>query len=216
VAGASTLHAQETLYGKQPPPGSAYVRFANALDSGVTVKTNYQPDTHLGMSPANRVGAFSIIENAKDRPLDITVQDGHGASELHYAATAEAFVTFVFQRSDSGTITISPISERVDFNQMRARIAFYNAVPGCAAAALTIRPSGPEMFQGVVNATVQSRTVKPVKASVQTLCAGHEGPSLDLDGLETGASYSLWLTSLSQNDGFFLTRDAVTPYAPGK
>jgi hypothetical protein len=207
-------HAQETLYGKQPPRGSAFVRFANATPGDATVTTDFQADLHLGVAPADRVAPYAVVEKAADRPLSITVKEGGHEGRFTYKAPADGYVTIVMEQDSSGSVVFVPIVDQADFNQTRARLAFYNAASGCASATLALDPSGPVVFQNVPSGATKSRTVNPVQATVRAACADSPGPTLALGGMELGASYSIWLIRPGADAMLFLTPDVSARYKP--
>ncbi len=211
---AGAPHAQEALYGKQPPHGSAFVRFANTTPGAAMVSTDFQADLHLGLAPGERVSPYAVVEKAADRSLTITVKEGGHEGRLTYKAPADGYVTIVVEQDSGGNVVFVPIVDQADFNQTRARLAFYNAASGCASATLALDPSGPAVFQNVASGTTKSRTVNPVQATVRAACADSPGPTLALGGMELGASYSIWLIRPGADAMLFLTPDVSARYKP--
>ena len=212
--GAGSVCAQETLYGKQAPRGSSYVRVVNTLADPVRVESNFQPEQHLGTAPADRVGQYVVVERTAERPLSLTVADGAASASLAFKAPPDSYVTLVLTPGADGKVVVKQIADAPDFNQTRARISFYNAAPSCAEASLTLQASGAAVFQGVSMGSVKSRTVNPVQAMVQAVCPSRPAGSLMLSGLEVGASYSVWLIGQGDEGGLFLVRDVSAPYKP--
>jgi hypothetical protein len=215
AAGAvAPAHAQDALYGKQPPHGSAFVRLVNALPAAVTITTDFQAEAHLGTSPTDRVAPYTVVERAAERTLTITAKQGARTGRLNYKAPADGYVTLAVEADPGGNITIMPIVDQAEFNQTRARLAFYNLAPGCASATLGLDPSGPAVFQGLPNGSTKSRTVNPVQATVRATCSASAGPTLALAGMELGASYSIWLMQPGADMTLFLTPDVSARYKP--
>jgi hypothetical protein len=213
TAGGAAL-AQEALYGKQPPRGSAFVRLVNATPAAAAITTDFQGEVHLGTAAADRVAPYTVVEKAADHPLTITVKEGGHEGHLTYKAPADGYVTIVVDQDPAGLVTLTPIVDQAEFNQTRARLAFYNAAPACASATLAVDPGGPAVFDGVAPATTKSRTVNPVQATVRANCAGKPGPTLALGGMQLGASYSIWLIQPGSEAVLFLTPDVSAKYKP--
>lgn len=206
--------AQETLYGRSPPPGSAYVRLVNSWRAPVVVATDFQPTARLGNTPADRVGAYAVAESVSGRILTVTADDGEQKGSLSFKATPDGFVTVVIKPDAGGRITLAAVSDQAEFNQNRARVSFYNAAPDCPVASLVLDAGGATVFHDVANAATKSRSVNPVTAMVRALCADRPGPSVMLEGLEIGRSYSVWLIGPAESASLFLTSDALAPYKP--
>ena len=211
---AGGVHAQEALYGKQPPRGSAFVRFVNATPGAATVTADFQDDMHLGTGTADRVGAYTVVEKAAARTLTIMAKEGGHEGRFTYRAAADGYVTIMLQQAASGAVTFVPITDQAEFNQTRARLAFYNAAPGCASAGVGLDPSGPAVFQDVAAGATRSRTVNPVQATIRANCAGAPGPTLALSGMDLGASYSIWLMQPAGAPILFMAPDVSAKYKP--
>jgi hypothetical protein len=214
MSSVAALHAQEALYGKQPPRGSAFVRLVNATPAAAVVATDFQAETHLGATGADRVAPYAVVERAAERSLTFTAKEGGHEGHFTYKAAADGYVTIVMEQSPAGSITFTPIVDQAEFNQTRARLAFYNAAPGCASATLGLDPSGPAVFQDVASGATKSRTVNPVQATVRASCAGQPGPTLALGGMDLGASYSIWLMQPDGKPILFMTPDVSAKYKP--
>lgn len=209
-----SAHAQEALYGKQAPRGSAFIRFANATAQAVTVSTEFTAETHLGTEPGDRVAPYTAVERASERSLTILAKVGAQEARLTYKLTPDSYATIVLEPGADGAVTIVPIVDQADFNQTRARLAFYNAAPACPAAALVLQPSGPAVFQDVPTGATRSRAINPVQASVRVDCGATPGPSTALAGLEVGNSYSLWFIQPGDMAALFATPDVSARYNP--
>lgn len=202
--------AQEALYGKQPPPGSTYVRVVSALAQPVAVTTNFDADRRLGTSPADRAGSYVVVERAAGRVLAVHADAGGVRGDLEFRVAPDGYVTVALRQTTDGRVAIGPIVDLLDFNQNRTRLAFYNLLPGCGAASLILDPGGAAVFHDVAEGATSSRTVTPVEASVRAVCGAASGPSLTLKGLDVGSSYSVW----SLPGQLVLTPDALAAYRP--
>ncbi len=214
LASRGGAYGQEALYGKQPPHGSAFVRFVNATPGPVTITSDFEQDVHLGTAAADRVAQYAVVERAADRTLHASAGADGGSGRLEYQAPADGYVTILLERGAGGELTFVPIVDQAEFNQTRARLAFYNAAPTCSSASLVLDPGGAAVFQGVVNGSTKSRTVNPVQATVRAACTDGPGPTLSLAGMELGASYSIWLIQPGAAATLFLTQDSTARYKP--
>lgn len=215
VGGAGPALAQGEVYDPLPPRGSAYLRIVNGLDVEVTAFPDFLPQQRLGTAPAQRVMAYTVVPNVANRTLSMTLQDGRRRGAVSVHVEEGSFVTLLVHAGPNGTLEAARISDVADFNRARARMAFYNGVPDCPAAALALHPSGPVIFDAVPRLGSRARSVNPVSAEVQARCGESAAPAFTLQSLEAGGMYSIWLirgqgSSLTA----FVTRDVTAVWRP--
>ncbi|MBX9753057.1 MAG: alginate O-acetyltransferase AlgF [Roseococcus sp.] len=209
----SAAWSQAQVYDPVPPRGSAYLRLVNVLPGEVTARPDFLPQQRLGTAPAQRVMAFTAIENVANRQLRVEFQEGARRGQASFRIEPGSFVTVLLHARADGTLAATPVVDSADFNRARARLAFYNAMPDCAAAALSIHPSGPAVFEGVPSLATRSRSVNPVSAEIRGQCGERASAPFALEGLEAGGMYSIWLISAAQPVAF-LTRDTTAIWRP--
>jgi hypothetical protein len=205
--------AQNQVYDPLPPPGSAYVRFVNATDAAITVKSDFVGVQQLGTAAALRVSAFMPIAKVAGRALSLDVQAGSRTIKASLKAEAGSYVTVLIESNPAKGLVVAPVVDNTEFNQSRARLSFYNAT-SCAAASLTIDPDGPVVFADVAAGTAKARSVNPVTAKIHAACDGRPVASIALEGMEAGAMYSVWLMDAGVSPQSFLSRDATAKYKP--
>ena len=218
--------AQEALYGAQPPPGAAFVRFVNATDGEVAVHPDFLPPLRLSASGGERVGAYAVVDRVAVRSLALSVQQGARTAHVSISVMPGSYLTVLVMPAPGGAVAAVPMMDAAGYNQARARLVFYNAAADCPSGGLALAPSGPAVFADVAPGTAKSRSVSPVKASLHTTCAASAAPSLapglepdsgialELDGMEAGGSYSVWLMRPGGVPTAFVTRDKTLPYKP--
>lgn len=210
--------AQQVLYDPLPPRGSAYVRFINGLPEAVTLRPDYAPPATLGTAQADRVGAYTVVPNVEGRTLTIPFLAGTRRAEATLRLEPGSFTTVMLMPSGATAAANAPqavaVTDETAFNQVRAKLAFYNAAPACAAARLEVEPAGPAVFQDVAPGTVRMRAVNPVAVSVGAGCAGSAAPPFPLEGLEAGGRYSIVLMAPEGSPLAFLARDRTIPWRP--
>ncbi len=204
--------AQREVYDPEPPRGSAYLRFVNATDGEVEVRPDFAPAQRLPAEAARRVGAYAVVENVAGRRLSVEVRAGGRSATATVAPPADGFMTVLVMPGPGGAPVISPVTEEMNFNRARARIGFYNAVPGCEGGGLRLHPDGPAVFEGVAPGAARNRSVNPVNAEVAAGCGGRTAPVLRLEGLEAGQSHSLFLVAERGALRGLLARDVTTPW----
>lgn len=213
ASSAGSAAAQTMLYENRLPDGFAYVRFVNTLSDAVTVKpAGFGDAVTLGKGEADRVSAYYTVEKVTGRKLEVDLADGavgHAAFELKPAV----FHTILIGREGAGG-TAKVVADQSEINQNRARLAFYNAVPGCASAALQAEPGNSSVFNGIAPGTMRGRSVNPspdvhVKASCG---ASVSSASLDLGRLEAGGQYSIWLMAPAGTPIAFRSDNMIAPY----
>jgi hypothetical protein len=206
--------AQGQVYDPVPPRGSAYVRLVNVLPGEVTARPDFLPQQRLGTAPAQRVTAFTTVENVANRQLRVEFQEGTRRGTATLRAEPGSFVTLLLHATPQGGLAATAVVDAADFNRARARLAFYNAMPDCPAAGLSIHPSGPAVFEGVPSLATRARSVNPVAAEIRGTCGERASAPFPLEGLEAGGMYSIWLISGGAAPLAFLTRDTTAVYRP--
>ena len=206
--------AQVALYGVQPPPGSAFVRFVNAAGWAVSVEPDFTPAQTLGVGPVQRVSAYAVVDRVAGRVLTLDARQGDHAVHTTLHVTPGSFVTVIIQSAPGGGLAVMPVVDEADFNQARARLAFYNATAACSAGSLLLEPKGVSVFSDVAAGTAKMRSVNPVTAQLRAACAGQTQADLSLDGMQVGSSYSVWLMLPDGHPIAFVTHDVTQPYKP--
>ena len=213
VAAIGRAAGQEALYGAQPPRGSAFVRFANATGNPVELRPDFLPAQTLGTAQGDRVSSYAVVERVAGRALELRLQGGDNTARATLQVAPDSFAT-VLVRNEAGGLTATVSADSADFNQARARLTFYNATPDCPAGSLALVPAGAPIFTGVEAGSSRSRSVNPVKATVQAGCKGQTAADVPLENMEIGGSYSVWLMLPGTAPVTFITRDATLPYKP--
>ncbi|WP_424810361.1 ABC transporter permease [Roseococcus sp. YIM B11640] len=206
--------SQSQVYDAAPPRGSAYVRLVNGLPGEVSARPDFLPQQRLGTGVAERAMPFTVVENVANRQLRLEFQEGQRRGTATFRAEAGSFTTVLLHATADGNITATAITDAADFNRARSRLAFYNGLPDCPAAALTLLPSGPAVFEDVPSLQTRSRSVTPVEAQVRASCGTRNAAPVALQGLEAGGMYSVWLIGAGTNIGAFVTRDTTARYRP--
>lgn len=198
------------LYEQRLPEGFAFLRLANALPDAVTVKPDFGPEVRLGAEGATRIGAYLIGEGVAGRPVILRVTEGATTTEVTIRVTAGGSNTVLLQRQGGGLVA-TVVRDTTEYNQTRARLTFYNAIPGCVEGALALAPAGTAIFTAVAPNAMRSRTINPVRATVLANCTGQQAPPLALGALEAGGQYSVWLMAPAGVPVAFLARDTIAP-----
>lgn len=209
----SAAWSQAAVYDPVPPRGSAYLRLVNVLPGEVTARPDFLPQQRLGTAPAQRVMAFTAVENVANRQLRVEFQEGNRRGQASFRIEPGSFVTVLLHATPAGTLAATPVVDSADFNRARARLGFYNAMPDCPSASLSIHPAGPAIFEGVPSLATRSRSVNPVSAEIRGQCGDRASAPFALEGLEAGGMYSIWLISGTQPTAF-LTRDTTAIWRP--
>ena len=127
-----------------------------------------------------------------------------------FAPKSGTFVTVVLEKKGDGVAAVL-IADKPEYNQLRARLSFYNATPDCAGATLA-EGTGRAVFSGLAPGTGQARSINPAAAKVVASCAAGKAAALDLGKLDAGGLYTVWLM---QPDGgapiSFMAHDTIAP-----
>ncbi len=212
---ASPAQAQAQLYEAVPPPGSAYLRFANALPGSAAVAPNFLPRQQLGTTPQQRVSAYAVVQRVAGRRLTLELSDGTASGTLEFGVEPGGFTTILLHALPQGGIGATAVTDQADFNRARARLSFYNAAPTCAEASLALEPGGPMVFEHLAPASVKTRAVTPTSATLRASCAEAAAPPVALTGLEAGGTYSIWLMRPTPGEPIaFLLADTTARWRP--
>ena len=196
LAVAAPSAAQQFLYDPEPPAGSAFLRFVNAGPAALTLRPDFAAARTLGTTPDERVTPYAVVERVAGRTL-----------ALEGRAITLAPGSF-------NTLIVTPAGQRLvvdqaEFNQLRARLTFYNATADCADGGLMLAPGGQAVFQGLAPGEGRSRAVNPAAARLRATCAAGEAPEFALEGLVAGGMYSIWLMRPNGAPLGFTTRDST-------
>jgi hypothetical protein len=201
--------AQQFLYEPSPPAGSAFLRFVNGLGAEATVTSGFLPAQRLGTTPEQRAGAYQVVERVAGRSLPIEIAAAGATARATLTAAPGSFVTVLLLPTAASGIEATAITDLTEFNQLRARLSFYNAAPGCAGATLTLLPAGQAVFADVPRNASRSRSVNPVSAQLRASCGEATAPEFALAGIEAGGMYSIWLMRPAGSPIAFMTRDTT-------
>lgn len=214
LALATPALAQQVLYEPVPPPGSAYLRFVNTLGAEVSIKPDFLAERRMGTRPEERVGGFAVVEKVAGRQLRFELASGGASGRGSLTIEPGSFNTLLVQPGPGGALIATAVRDDTAFNQNRARLAFYNAIPGCADASLALQPGGQAVFQGLAPGATAARSVNPVTAQLLAGCGGRNAPVFDLQGVEAGGMYSIWLMQPAGQPVAFVTRDRTIRWQP--
>ena len=203
---------QEALYGAQPPPGSAFIRFANATAAPVDVRPSFMDGATLGTTGPARISAYGVVATVANRSLPLTVSAGGHTVQASLKLTPDSFNTVLVREGAPGQLSATVVTDGAEFNQARARLSFYNATQNCPAGALALVPAGTAVFSDVAPGAVKTRSVNPVKAMISARCTGQAAEDVMLDNMEIGGSYSIWLMLPGGKPATFITRDTTLPF----
>lgn len=201
------------LYEQRLPDGWALLRYVNTLEAPAAFRSDFDLPRNLGTDGAARVTPFHVIENVEGKTLEAAVTVGTETVRLRFTLTPNAFSTLLLVRED-GALVARVIRDATEFNQLRARLTFYNATLTCGAATLQLDPGGQTVLANVENASMRARTVAPAAARVRTTCAGARVGPLDLGRLEAGQLHSVWLIAPGGTPQIFRSTDTIA--APGR
>ncbi len=205
AAGAASARAQQFLYDPEPPPGSAFLRLVNATPEELAVRPDFTAARTLGTTPATRVSPYIVVEGVAGR--EARLEFGTGRTSLRLEPGG--FTTLLLLRRGN-TLLAEALRDESGFNQMRARLTFYNATPDCADGRLALHPGGQAVFEGLAPSRGRSRTVNPAAAQLQASCEAGPSPPFALEGLEAGGMYSIWLMRPGAGTPIsFMTRDTT-------
>lgn len=201
--------AQDSLYGKQPPPGSGFIRIVNGLGRPLQARLPDGTQLRAGTEDAARVTAFQLVRDA-GRPLALRLA---GAQEqtLSLAVKPEAYTTLVVTGEAAGGFQYTVAADGVMFNKARARLSFHNLMPGCNAS-LKLADGDAVVFRDLAFGAASWRDLNPVSTPLAAPCGSAEAARITLPRLEAGTRTSLWLLPAASGSRLLLTTDSIAAW----
>jgi hypothetical protein len=213
IPGAPARAQAPQLYELRLPDGYALVRYVNGTELALSLRSDFDLPRQLGTDNAARVTPFHVVERVEGRQLEMDVAGPGLATRLAFTARPNTFNTVLFLR-EGNALVARAVEDTTEFNQLRARLTFYNAALGCGTATLALDPGNRAVVADVGAAAMRARTVAPAAARVATSCAGARVGPLDLGRLEAGQLVSVWLMAPGGTPVLFTSRDVIAP--PGR
>ena len=201
--------AQILLYAQRLPAGTVYMRLVNALPGAASIGTEFAGKVDLGADGEKRVSPYFVSTTLGDKTVTLQVDEGGKPSTANFSPKSGSFVTVVLHRAGD-KVTASVITDKPEYNQLRARLAFYNATTDCAAGSLA-EASGQDIFKGIAPDGVAARGINPVSAKVVAGCAAGKSPPLDLGQLQAGGLYTVWMMRPAGTLISFVAHDLIAP-----
>ena len=208
VLGAGTASAQPMLYAQRLPEGTVYIRLASALPAAATVSTDFAGSVSLGNTDATRISPYFVAEKAGGKTVALQVAEGSKTVTATIQPKSGAFITVVLEEKGSG-VTAAIVTDKPEYNQLKARLSFYNATDDCGGGSLA--QGSRAVFSGLAPDTGQALSLNPVSATVVASCGSDKAKPLDLGKLEAGGLYSVWMMRLGGQLISFMAHDTIAP-----
>ena len=206
---AGAAHAQPLLYAQRLPEGTVYIRLANALPAAASVQTDFAGKVDLGADGANRISPYFVAGNAGGKTVSVQVSEAGKTATATFEPKSGTFITVVLHPKADG-VTAAIVTDKPEYNQLKARLTFYNATTDCAAGSLAEQVGRP-VFSNMPPDSVQARSINPVAATVTAACGGGKAPPLALGQLEAGGLYSVWMMRPAGQVTAFVAHDLIAP-----
>ncbi len=205
---AGGVQAQPLLYTQRLPEGTVYIRLVSVLPAAATVATDFAGQIPLGNADASRVSPYFVAGDAGGKSVSLQVKEGAKTATATIQPKSGTFITVVLQEK-AGGVSAAIIVDKPEYNQLKARLAFYNATDDCAAGSLTT--GGKAVFSGVAPGGVKAGSVNPVAATVIAACAAEKAKPLDMGKLDAGGLYSVYMMRLGGQLASFTAHDLIAP-----
>ena len=203
--------AQPMLYAQHLPEGTVYIRSGQrASPHPPRSTTDFAGDVALGEQPVP--AGSRRISSAGEAGGKTVELKGYGGRVRPATASIHpksgTFITVVLH--DSGNAVVPAIiTDKPEYNQLKARLTFYNASADCNSGSLVT--GGRPVFSSVPANRAEARSLNPVSATVIAACGQDKAKPLDLGRLEEGGLYSVWMMRLDGQLTAFLAHDTIEP-----
>jgi hypothetical protein len=209
LVSCSPARAQIQLYADHLPAGTVYIRFANALPATAQIETSFGPPVTLGENDAARISPYYVAGMVGGTAITLKVTEPGHVTATSITPKSGEFVTVILHRP-AAEVTATMLTDKPEFNQLRAKLTFYNATASCDAGALS-QPGGRPIFAAMPPDSTRSRSVNPVTAKLVASCADGAAAPLDAGRLEAGGLYSVWLMRPAGGLISFVSHDTIAP-----
>ena len=105
-------------------------RFVNAAGGEVAVNPDFLPPLRLGVTVAERVGAYAVVDQVAKRSLDLSVQRGAHTAHATLSVAPGGYVTVLVMPVPGGAVAAVPVVDSASYN------------PGAGAAGVLQRGGG--------------------------------------------------------------------------
>ncbi len=208
VAAMVGAQAQPLLYTQRLPEGTVYIRLVSALPVAATVTTDFAGQVQLGDADASRVSPYFVAGDAGGKTVSLHVKEGGKTATATIQPKSGTFITVVLQEK-AGGVSAAIIVDKPEYNQLKARLTFYNATDDCTNGSLTT--GGKAVFSGVAPEGVKAGSVNPVAATVIAACAAEKAKPLDMGKLDAGGLYSVYMMKLGGQLASLTAHDLIAP-----
>ena len=208
VSAIPPANAQPQLYSQRLPEGTVYMRLASALAAPATVDTDFAGPVDLGNTDATRISPYFVAGSAGGKTVSLQVRQAGKTMTATVQPKSGSFITVVLAEKADG-VTAAIVTDHPDYNQLKARLTFYNATGDCPNGSLAA--GGRSVFTGVPADGGRALSVNPANATVEAACGAEKAKPLDLGKLEEGGLYSVWMMKLGGHLTSFMARDTIAP-----
>ena len=181
----------------------------SALPAAASVQTDFAGKVELGADGGNRISPYFVAGSAGGKTVSMQVTEGGKTATATFEPKSGSFIT-VMLHPKGGAVTASIVTDKPEYNQLKARLTFYNATNDCPAGALAEQVGRP-VFSNIPPDGVQARSINPAAATVTASCGGGKTPPLPLGQLEAGGLYSVWMMHPAGQLTTFMARDTIAP-----
>ena len=207
-------HAQAPmLYEQRLPDGWGLLRYVNTLAEPAAFRSDFDLPRNIGTDGAARVTPYHVIEDVAGKTLETVVTVGGQTARLRFTLEPNAFGTLLLMR-EGDQLVARVIRDTTEFNQLRARLTFYNATTECGPSTLSLDPGGQSVLADVTPGSMRARTVAPAAARLRATCAGARVGPIDLGRLEAAQLVSVWIIAPGGTPLLFRSTDTIAP--PGR
>ena len=206
---AAAASAQPMLYAQRLPAGTVYMRLVNALPGAASIGTDFAGKVDLGADGAARVSPYFVSTTLGDKTVNLQIAEAGKTMMASFTPKSGSFVTVLLHQAGD-KVTAAVVADKPEYNQLRARLAFYNATADCAAGSLA-EASGQEIFKAMAPDTGAARAINPVSAKVVAGCTGSKAPALDLGDLQAGGLYTVYMMRPAGSLISFVAHDLIAP-----
>lgn len=210
---ATSAHGEDALYGDQPARNAVFVRFVNALDTAVSIKSDLLPPLDIKTEDKDRVSPYQAVDAGKVASLTLTAKANGTEASDKISLRAGTRISIVL-RQDGQRLRVTALTARSESSQSRIVLSFMNAAPACGVTSLKLEPSNATIFADVPVDGERWRRINAVSARVGAACSDLGVANVKLERLEAGSAYSLWLLMLHGHPTLILGADTLPTWHP--
>lgn len=191
-----SVHAEPKLYPTGPAEDAAFVRFVDALDGPLEIRTG--KDARIELTAESSSTSWQAVKART--PLAATLSHGGRSEDVKVSVQPSEFVTIAaIPDGASGWRVELGRESPTDFSAFKVSLGLLNLDANCPSATIKLTGKDIVIVEDVAPRSIKRRQINPVTLGVELYCQGKRtGPPIDLGSLRAGERWTLLVRPTSE------------------